>query len=426
MKTLTFTLVLALFGLNLFSQTNFQGGIYSDTQWTKDKSPYVITGDVVVFPDKTLTIESGVEIKFNGNYYIEIRGILISIGNITSPISFTSNLGSPQKGDWVGLKIKNNQGAKASFEYCNFSFAYAANDVECCWKGGPIYFRNCKFESNINAMIGYTGDIISVDSCEFNNNTYCLTQADKKVTNSKFVGNDNGLYETERISVRNSIFKDNNIALYGGRGLVDSCIIENNNIGVKPFFEGFELRSNQISNNNLGVQLSNYDGYYPPIKNNVIFDNLTYNVENLDDINKDLTGNFWGTSDSTAIEEKLKDGYDNIYLGLFNYDIYNSNYGSKLKSVIKVNLSTGVFVGNTANIIKTYPNPFSSELYINFKQSKFENVDVSIYNTFGQNIYNVKNSGGSFKLSLDNLNSGIYILVVKSGSYIINKKIIKE
>lgn len=34
------------------AQTNVSGGIYTNTTWTKVNSPYVVTGDIVLFPGK--------------------------------------------------------------------------------------------------------------------------------------------------------------------------------------------------------------------------------------------------------------------------------------------------------------------------------------------------------------------------------------
>lgn len=45
------------------AQTNVQGGIYANTTWTLANSPYVMTGSIVVFPGKTLTIQPGVVVK---------------------------------------------------------------------------------------------------------------------------------------------------------------------------------------------------------------------------------------------------------------------------------------------------------------------------------------------------------------------------
>ena len=42
--------------------TNVVGHLNTDAQWTKSGSPYRLTGDVVVGPGATLTIEPGVEL----------------------------------------------------------------------------------------------------------------------------------------------------------------------------------------------------------------------------------------------------------------------------------------------------------------------------------------------------------------------------
>lgn len=69
--------------------TTFQGGIYEDTTWRVADGPYLITGPVTVFPDARLTIEPGVEVRFQGFISLTIRGDLQAIGTATAPITFT-------------------------------------------------------------------------------------------------------------------------------------------------------------------------------------------------------------------------------------------------------------------------------------------------------------------------------------------------
>ena len=45
--------------------TDVSGAISVDTTWTLAGSPYVVVGDVTVEPDITLTIEPGVQVRFN-------------------------------------------------------------------------------------------------------------------------------------------------------------------------------------------------------------------------------------------------------------------------------------------------------------------------------------------------------------------------
>ena len=418
MKTIIITLAVSLISFNIFGQTYFQGGIYNDTEWLLENSPYIITGDVVLFPGKTLTIQPGVHVKFDGYYFLEIRGTLVAVGNESNRIVFTSNKTNPNKDDWYGIKTKNNQGASANFEYCDFSFAKTVNDVDCCFEGGPIDFRNCKFSNNTTVLAGYTGYNTIVDNCEFTNNIYCITNADKIISNSTFIGNEYGLYQTERIAVHKSTFQNNNIALYGGRQLVDSCIIENNNIENKTSYERFKLRNNKIINNRIGVQLSNYDGGYPPIKNNLICNNSKYNIENLDDINKDITGNCWCSSDSTVIENKIYDGYDNIYLGLLNYDIYDEECETILKSVIKVALEINSPYFNSD--IAIYPNP-ANEMITVSGINKLKRIEI--YDISGKLLM----SETKTHIVISNLPKGIYVLkIIDTNDFMVTKKLIKN
>jgi hypothetical protein len=75
MKNSIVLFCLIFISCSIFSQTSVQGGIYNNTTWTLANSPYTITGSVVVFPGKTLTIEPGVQILIdnssNSDIYIE-------------------------------------------------------------------------------------------------------------------------------------------------------------------------------------------------------------------------------------------------------------------------------------------------------------------------------------------------------------------
>lgn len=418
---------------NLSGQTNFKGGVYSNTTWSKANSPYIITGDVVVFPSKTLTIEPGVEIKFDGNYYFEVRGKLNSIGIVGSPITFTSNKAQPQKSDWIGFIINTDQGGQASYEYTNFNYADVANNIVTqYYPNKATYFSNCIFDQNNTSLLSNAFRLINVNSCVFSNNNFCIRGNDWNIINSSFINNSQGLYESVNNIVKKSVFRYNtHTAIYSYGSTIEDCLIENNDIGIQiDYTGGNEINNNTISGNSIGIQylaqsfMGDYGISAGSVKNNVISDNLVYNILNGTIQTIDLTGNYWGTTDSTTIEDKLKDGYDDIKLGLINYAIYDNN-GTKISSVIKVDY-TGFYLGNTDKILSLYPNPVVSELNIEIKEPKFKEIDVTIYNALGQTVYSSKNNPGTMKINLKKLNPGIYIIVLKSGSYAIRKKIIKN
>ena len=60
-----------------YGQTNVSGGIFTNTTWTKANSPYIVTGDIALYPGDTLRVEPGVTVKVNDNYIIIVRGVLL-------------------------------------------------------------------------------------------------------------------------------------------------------------------------------------------------------------------------------------------------------------------------------------------------------------------------------------------------------------
>ena len=66
------------------------GVIESNTTWTKANSPYVVTGNVGIPEGIRLTIEPGVEVRFEGAYEILVNGSVDANGTTSEPIVFGS------------------------------------------------------------------------------------------------------------------------------------------------------------------------------------------------------------------------------------------------------------------------------------------------------------------------------------------------
>ena len=298
--------------------TDICGGIYSDTTWTVAESPYNVICDVVLFPGYTLTIEPDVTILFDPGTKLTIRGSLNAIGIADSRITFTS--ASPPD-TWVGIQFATNHGGKGLIEYADFSYASMAVSVECCWGvDEPAIISHSTFRNNAMALSGYAGNDVIVRCSTFEDNTYAVTSADKKIYNSVFINNDYGLYQTERISVYSSTFIGHQVALWGGRGEVKYCDISNNTTGIQAFFEGFDLSENTIANNEVGVILGAYDGYTPPVEYNNIYDNVISNMKNSGVTDKYVPNNWWGTTDLGEIAARIYDGFDDIGLGIIYFE----------------------------------------------------------------------------------------------------------
>lgn len=99
--------------------TQVYGTIRGFVQWTKAKSPYVVTDNIYVDRESTLKIDPGVTIKFTkksgGNMYegrlsLTVLGRLQAEGTPAQRITFTSASPNPQKAvDWSEIELDSYQ-----------------------------------------------------------------------------------------------------------------------------------------------------------------------------------------------------------------------------------------------------------------------------------------------------------------------------
>jgi hypothetical protein len=432
---ITVLLPFLLLGFYTQSQTFVSGGIYNNTTWTLNNSPYIVTGDIVLFPDKTLTVEPGVEVRFNGYFSLEIRGILSAIGTETDSIKFISNI-ADEKDSWSRIQIQNaSQYARGFFEYCQIKNSEFGIAVECCWGNDESYIKHSLFENNSIASYNYAGWFLPFDHCLFIHNTTAIAHADKLITNSSFFYNETAV-SAERYKIYNSVFENNDAAIdwdmSSGFGIIDSCIISNNNLGIRAW--DCTITHNEITNNNIGLVSSheswNNNGnlYYVPVLNNRICNNTQFNVINANSYNKDLTSNCFCTSDSVLIEEKLFDGYDDISLGLFNYSIFDTACEVVLETVYKVGNPLGIYPTEAIKNLLVYPNPFDSYLKIRLINPESSKVQIRIFNSLGKVVKTIDNiSSPESEINTSNLTSGIYFMqILKNNEVVEYRKIIRK
>jgi len=76
-----------------------------------------------------------------------------------------------------------------------------------------------------------------------------------------------------------------------------------------------------------------------------------------------------------------------------------------------------------------FPNPTSGELTVNVSTLNSQDFTISVVNTLGQSVREVKqiqSNGGNYKIDLSELHSGVYFVMLKSKSYSKTKRIVLQ
>lgn len=83
--------------------------------------PYLATDTLLVPAGQELIIEPGTELRFEPTIPLVVYGKITAIGSELAPITFTSGLKYPSRGDWDGIWLIGADNA-SRFEYCRFMF----------------------------------------------------------------------------------------------------------------------------------------------------------------------------------------------------------------------------------------------------------------------------------------------------------------
>jgi len=124
--------------------TYWDSDITEDTNWTEDLSPIIVTADIEILPDATLTIESNVTVMFDADVNLTVSGGLVAVGTADEPITFTAN-DSTELGFWEGILVNHTE--DVTLEHVLILYANTALGIE---DGG----------ASLNAVeVGYAGEI---------------------------------------------------------------------------------------------------------------------------------------------------------------------------------------------------------------------------------------------------------------------------
>ncbi|MBN2156808.1 MAG: right-handed parallel beta-helix repeat-containing protein [Candidatus Lokiarchaeota archaeon] len=308
------------------------GSISSSTTWDISNSPYYVASDLTVEPNIRLTIDSGVQVLFTGDYSVNVKGELHAIGTFDNPIIFTSDFSNPEKGDWEAINFQsNNLSQKSELEYVEFS--YGENGV--LLNNDLVNVSNCVFEYNTNGIyvnFWESSDITVI----FSNNTFRFN--DYGINFYRF-----GFSYLTLLFEHNQVYENSEDGIYFWEGksrsnwnFTNNQIFNNSKNGINfrslyDMYSQINIFHNEIHHNGVnGIFLDyllewyNYDNSFK-IQHNNIFNNTQYNIEctyEYPSIIINAAKNWWGTTDAEIIQSKIRDHDDDSSFSYVEYYPY--------------------------------------------------------------------------------------------------------
>ena len=252
--------------------------------WGIEDSPYLVTGDLLVTPYTSLTIDPGVQVLFMDDYDFRVEGELHAIGTEQDYISFMSYLGNVEV--WQGIDFQFSTGlSEISYAYFYHTsgpavYSYYSNPINItssvfgALSGEALHFEDTFSDITLTDLVIASGpyspairvdnskismyglDISGPDNSDgiYYNSGYPLIADNINVTDSSI-----GLYlvasQNSENLITNSSFEYN--AAHGVRmdnsvASFDSCQF-NNNLGNGFYSEGFSnigISNSDFSENN--------------------------------------------------------------------------------------------------------------------------------------------------------------------------------
>ena len=330
--------------------TDVNGILSSDTTWTKEDSPVKLTGPVLVSVGVTLTIEAGVQVNLNG-HYILVNGTLHAVGTSDEPISIGGGTYEMLDVNLTEFSTSWNEqtGSGTLIEYASMSLEIheVTPKITNSHLGHTKIFDTSLILSGLTfdryAELEVFGGSPVISNNFFNGSVIHVWGGSPLISNNNITGvlssNNFKYYPEYGVNIGgvrldgvrhshgdinahvsgNTIVGHQLIGVYAAKGttIIENNLIANSEDGIYVTGEA-TIQDNTIVNNEFGIRLD--DCPLPTISNNNFQNNDWMNLL-LDDITTDVdaTNNWWGTTNTTAISEGIKDFNDDFNLGTVKF-----------------------------------------------------------------------------------------------------------
>jgi flagellar hook assembly protein FlgD len=150
------------------ADTVVSGTISASTTWSLAKSPFLVTGDVLVQGSQApvLTIDAGVTVKFNAGTRLIVgqtaAGKLLAVGKPGKPIRFTANAVSPAGGYWHGIAFYGLAAPSSKIAYGTVEYGGFAGGVNNTF-GGIFVVGSSPTLQNVTVQNSAVAGIVVTD-----------------------------------------------------------------------------------------------------------------------------------------------------------------------------------------------------------------------------------------------------------------------
>jgi hypothetical protein len=249
-------------------QTYITGGDVSGT-WTWAGSPYYIQGEITIPNSKTLTIEPGVNVVFQGHYKFNVQGRLLAVGTQIDSIRFIAE--NTETG-WHGIRFNQtpNTNDTTKIIYCSLKYGKANTGSGFDKSGGAIMIKefdkvlvsSCLFDSNMNSGSGIpeAGPAI------------LIYQASPIITNSTFSHHSGSLGSAIACAFSPTAIISNNVLSKNTGAYVGTIVTYGSG---SPTISGNIIFDNFAGIGGGGISVE--EGASPRIENNIIIYNQASN-----------------------------------------------------------------------------------------------------------------------------------------------------
>ena len=294
------------------SGTTVGGVISENTTWTLENSPYIFVDNVIVLEGVTLTIEPGVSINFD-LWMLTINGTLYARGNQSHRIIMYSY-------------------EEPLFKYyprIDFTPSSTPWD-EIKQLGCIIEYAEIRFYYHSSVMI--RGNFAKISNCIIISHGSTALSTKGIVSNNKIVGYYTGIIAGGNCTVSHNIVLDAEHGIHLGKSSprypsdADSPIVVGNLL--LDNYYGITLSGSwgrpYIANNTLARNVYGFlcPSWYSGGNFTIVYNNIydRFKVEKEDPrITINVTHNWWGTTNTSLIDQKIYDQNDNRRLCLINY-----------------------------------------------------------------------------------------------------------